>query len=72
MVMSLDGRYQVGSPVVVVGKRLPGYTGQTGTVVQIVTNPEGIDILDRYIVAINDQEITFWGNELRPETQPTS
>ena len=70
--MGLDGRYQVGTPVVVVGKRLPNYTGQIGTIVHIVANPEGIDILDKYIVAINDQEITFWGNELRPEGQSTS
>jgi hypothetical protein len=68
----IDGQYEVGTPVVIVGKRLPDYTGQIGTIIQIVTNPEGINILDKYIVAINGQEISFWANELRPENHPTS
>jgi hypothetical protein len=64
--MGPEHSYQIGTHVVVVGKRLPDYTGQVGTVMQILANPEGIDILDRYIVAIDGQDISFWGNELRP------
>jgi hypothetical protein len=72
VLMGLDGHYQVGTHVVVVGKRLRDYTGQTGTVIQILANPEGIDILDRYVVAINGREISFWANELRRDSQSTS
>ena len=63
----MDSRehYQVGTQVVIVGKRLPEYTGKVGTVLRILANPEGIDILDRYIVRVNGQDVSFRPNELR-------
>ena len=66
-VSSEDERYPVGSQVVIVGKRLPDHVGHIGTVMRVLPNPEGIQLLDQYIVLVNGQEISFRANEVQLE-----
>jgi hypothetical protein len=63
--MASRKHYQIGTQVVIVGKRLPEYTGKVGTVLRLLPNAEGIDLLDLYIIRVNGQEVSFRPHELR-------
>jgi hypothetical protein len=63
--MNSNDSIPVGTPVVIVTKRLPEYTRRNGIVARILPNPEGIEILDEFIVRFNKHEAAFRRNELR-------